>query len=213
MSSNDRPEISDPLKRAVRQKCKFACVMCGNPIYDIDHIEEYSVVQKHELDNLTLLCTMHHRQKTNKILSPDVVRERTNNISYARGGMPDINFPKCDLILGNNRIGEIIGNCFEVYEKDFLRIGYDEESKQVVINAKFYDRSGNIVFSIEDNIYSTSDDNWDVELEGNKIIFREGPHKVFLTIVLNGIQNSIIVSGKIFITDEYFSSKYRRPDR
>jgi len=202
--SEERPKIPSLLKREVRQKCKFGCVMCGNPICDVDHIDNYADVQEHDLDNLTLLCTMHHRQKTNKILSPEIVRERTNNIRHMRGGMPDINFPECHLILGNNIIKSIIGNCFEVQGKDFLRINYDNEAEQVVINAAFYNREENIIFSIEDNIYSTSDDSWDVELVGNRIIFREAPNKVLLTITLDGIKNLIIVKGKLYINDMYY---------
>lgn len=88
--------------------------------------------------------------------------------------------------------------------KDFFRIRIDNESNRLIIDAAFYDRSGKIAFAIEEKIYSTSDDTWDVESVGNKIIFREGPGQIFLTVTLDGIKNTITISGKLFISGTTF---------
>jgi HNH endonuclease len=65
------------IKRAVRQRCGFGCVICGNPIYEYEHMVPYAQVREHTLDNITLLCDGHHRIKTGGLLPLEVV-ERAN---------------------------------------------------------------------------------------------------------------------------------------
>jgi len=59
----ERPAISDPIKREVRQRCGFGCVICGVPIYDYEHMVPHTEVQEHLANNVTLLCPTHHREK------------------------------------------------------------------------------------------------------------------------------------------------------
>jgi hypothetical protein len=44
------------MKREIRQRCGFGCVLCGIRIYQYDHIIDYAQVQEHTADNITLLC-------------------------------------------------------------------------------------------------------------------------------------------------------------
>lgn len=203
--TEDRPPISRYLEREVRQKCGNACVMCGCPIYDYDHIDDWADVKEHTLENLTLLCTLHHRLKNKGILSREVVRERTKNIRHRpNNGLPDINFSTCKLILGDNVfLGKsMIG--LLIYERDYFYIDYDEKFKQVVIYAEFFDNNGNIVFKIEDNVYTHTTEAWDVETRGNSIVIRESFRKRLLIITLDGIGNTITILGKLFYDDNKF---------
>src|ERR1044071_10283987 len=59
-----RPQIPEPIKREVRQRCGFGCVICGMPLYNYDHMTEWSEVHRHDAANLTLLCPNHHHEKT-----------------------------------------------------------------------------------------------------------------------------------------------------
>jgi len=62
---NDRPPIPDPVKRTIRQRCGFGCVICGLPIYEYDHIFGYKNETGHIVEEITLLCDHHHKLKTN----------------------------------------------------------------------------------------------------------------------------------------------------
>ncbi|MBF0671336.1 MAG: HNH endonuclease [Salinibacterium sp.] len=66
--SDARPAIPAAIKREVRRRCHFGCVMCGAPVIDYDHMVEYAVAGSHDADNITLLCTQHHAEKTRKRL-------------------------------------------------------------------------------------------------------------------------------------------------
>lgn len=61
---NNRPNIPAKLKRKVRQRCGFGRIICGLPIYEYDHIVEYSKTKHHNEGELTLLCPTHHSMKT-----------------------------------------------------------------------------------------------------------------------------------------------------
>jgi 5-methylcytosine-specific restriction endonuclease McrA len=66
--ANDRDKIPRKTKLRVRQRCGFGCVICGHPIYQIDHMVDHAVVQEHKAANLTLLCPRHHDEKTKGLL-------------------------------------------------------------------------------------------------------------------------------------------------
>lgn len=200
-----RPQIPEPLQRKVRQKCKFGCVICGCPVYQIDHIQDWSEVKEHKLENLTLLCSTHHDQKTKGVLSREVVAKKTANIKDREfTGFADLNFSHCRLILGNNEIEGISALCFQINKKGFLRLGYDCENQIVIINAELFDAKGNCVIKIKDNNYQMSTDVWDIKAKGMNLIFRNKLRGVFLNIEFNGNDNYIKIIGRIYFEeDEY----------
>ena len=83
---DNRPPIPDPIRRAVRQRCAFGCVICGLALYEYDHIVQYSEVQTHEADNIVLLCNRHDREKTNRLLPVEAVVEASKNPANAGRG-------------------------------------------------------------------------------------------------------------------------------
>lgn len=195
-----RPEINNEVERQVREKCNFACVMCGCTIYDYDHIDDWSEVQEHRVENLTLLCTLHHRLKNKGILSKEVIRDRTENIRHKpNGGLPDLNLPKCSLIIGNNTVDSGFPSlCFCIRNRDYFHLNYDTNLNQVVINAAFFDNNGIEIFTINDNIYDHTREAWDVQTKGNSIIIKEGFRKRIFIVTLDSVNNSIIIKGKLF---------------
>ncbi len=70
---SERPAIPSGIKRKVRQRCGFGCVICGIPIYEYDHVPGYERVKRHRADELTLLCPQHHSEKTKGLLPLDRV--------------------------------------------------------------------------------------------------------------------------------------------
>jgi hypothetical protein len=68
-----RPPIGAEMEKEVRRRCGFGCVMCGLPLYEYDHILGWSNVQRHVAEEITLLCDMHHREKTHGLLPLDHV--------------------------------------------------------------------------------------------------------------------------------------------
>lgn len=86
-SGSARPPIPEGVKRSVRQRCGFGCVVCGCPIaYQYDHIEDYVLVEAHEESNITILCATHHQSKTAGRLSKAQVERADASPFNRRGG-------------------------------------------------------------------------------------------------------------------------------
>ncbi len=68
--------IPTAVKQEVRKRCGFGCVICGLPVFQYDHMEEFSVVKRHEAENITCLCGVHHDDKTYNRLPLSVVRAK-----------------------------------------------------------------------------------------------------------------------------------------
>ena len=69
-----RPPIPESMKREVRQRCGFGCVICGMPLYTYEHMLGYVNVDRHVAEELTLLCYQHQYERTQRKL-PLVGRE------------------------------------------------------------------------------------------------------------------------------------------
>jgi hypothetical protein len=61
-------EIPLPMKREIRQRCGFGCVLCGMPLYEYEHMLGFAQVQRHVAEEITLLCDQHHRERTSGLL-------------------------------------------------------------------------------------------------------------------------------------------------
>lgn len=74
-----RRDIPADIKRKVRKKCYFGCVICGGPIYEYEHIVEWSKIKEHTVDNIVLLCPNHHSMVTKGIISKDSIKSSVEN--------------------------------------------------------------------------------------------------------------------------------------
>jgi hypothetical protein len=64
-----RPIPAD-VKRQVRQRCGYGCVICAKAPYDYDHFDpEFKDAQSHDADGITLLCAEHHDLKKRSLLT------------------------------------------------------------------------------------------------------------------------------------------------
>lgn len=107
MADNDRPRIPSDIKRQVRQRCGFGCVICGRPLYQYDHLVPWSEVEEHEPDNLVLLCDQHHREKTSGLLPIEQVIEANEapaNLATGVSSPYDLHYGghDCEALIGSN---------------------------------------------------------------------------------------------------------------
>ena len=96
-----RTAIPAAVKLSVRQRARFGCVMCGSPIYDYEHIDGYNMTG-HDPDAMTLLCPMHHREKTAGRLPTELVRRAASspyNLSHSVGANHPLFYEPGSMIL------------------------------------------------------------------------------------------------------------------
>jgi len=203
--TNSRPTIPAAIRRAVRQKCRFGCVICGLPIYDYDHIVDYSIVKEHTEDNIYLACPNHHRLKGNKAIPVEVIKEKIQTLNRAYTTPSDLYFKKLTLILGNNRIINFGGTLFDFMGRNFMALKLGDS---LSINAVFRDHIGNKIMIIKDSEYRLWTDVWDIEWikQGETLIFRHKLGDVFLKVSFFTSTQTVRLLGKFYLNgDEYLN--------
>ena len=197
-----RPAIPAGIKREVRQRAGFGCVICGVPLTEYDHLEPWSEVQVHEASNIVALCTQHHREKTNKLLTVARIRRANTNPWNKRDGRtkPYI------LHYGDDPItvefGTVTFHTFPVERCVPLTVDGEEivswrvEDGVYLLSARWFDSNGNLVFEITDNEVAVNAHSWDVEFVGNHLTIRSGSGKVQLDVLFDVPKRVVFRSGE-----------------
>ena len=206
-----RPSIPEDIKREVRKRCGFGCVICGSPIYDYEHMEEWSIVQRHKADEITLLCPMHHREKTAKRMPPFIVKEANKNPHNFKSGVSDpyevlyyqdditvkLGFMKFQFI--NKENGAYLVPLV-VDRVPIILIEIIDEHYS--INMNLFDENNNLVLKIENNSLVYGIGLWDVTFQANRLTVREMKNKIFIEIVFEVPNVLSIPRGVIYCNGE-----------
>ncbi|MDX2762848.1 HNH endonuclease [Streptomyces europaeiscabiei] len=183
---SERPPIPEHVKQEVRKRCGFGCVLCGAPIYQYDHMREWSLGGAHEPENLTLLCASHHEEKTKKLIPIEKVRQadrkpfnRSREVSPAHilHYFGDI----FEVFLGSLTFKQKLsaeGSCSLVNINGETLLKLHLEENNLLITLKLYDKQGAPLVSIIDNelVYNTA--SWDVKFVGRALTVREGTGQI-----------------------------------
>jgi hypothetical protein len=108
-------EIPDPIKREIRQRCGFGCVICGNAIYEYEHVDPpFSEAKEHNSDHIVLLCGHHHRLVTKGLLSKQTVKEAARRPKCKEKGFSfgpfDIGHAPPVIVLGTAAYASVSGD-------------------------------------------------------------------------------------------------------
>lgn len=195
-----------PIQREVRQRCGFGCVICGLPLYEYEHMEEWAVVKRHVADEITLLCDQHHREKTGGLLPIEVVRAANKSPYNLREG----NSKPYNLhFAGTEATVEIGSNSFTCQDKGYGTamvpvsvdgtplIGLILADGHLLLNLVVFDEFNSPVLHIKNNqlIYSISP--WDIQLVGKKLTIREAHKKILFEIEFYPPSRVVINRGRL----------------
>ncbi|CRM87369.1 hypothetical protein [Pseudomonas sp. 22 E 5] len=217
---NPRPPIPPEIKREVRRRCGFGCVICGLPIYEYEHMLEWAEVQRHVAEEITLLCRQHHGEKTNRLLPKDNVVAADKDPYNKRIGVSTnylLHYSGSDvkLSMGGSRFsyeGMVDGFTFAPLVVDgFASILFRREQGRLFLTFFAHDELNKPVVSIVDNeiVYDTGQ--WDAEWVGQSLTIRESHRKILLKMTFNPPGEIKIEKGRILrngieilISDNYF---------
>ncbi len=167
--------IPTNVKRSVRQRCRFGCVVCGLGIYDYEHIDpEFKDAMEHDPDRIALLCPSCHAKVTRGQWSKDKIKAALRSPKAAQAGYAkeffDFTGGHPDVIVGGNTLR----NCripIMVHGDPLISITPSEDlGAPFNLSANFSDRFGAPTLSIENNEWRVWSNNWDVEVKGPRII-------------------------------------------
>jgi len=207
MSKEQRDGIPDPIKRRVRQRCGYGCVICGAPIYEYDHIIEWSIVKKHEAENITLLCPQHHSEKTKGLLTKEqVVRANSKPFALQEGNNPPLNLNfegnKASLKVGSlTFINEDVGfgaQLVPILIDGIPLVNIKLVSSKYLISMILFDRYNFPILKAVDNELIFRNDLFDVEMKANRLIIREAAGKILIEMVFKPPNEIIFRRGHLF---------------
>lgn len=180
-----------PIQREVRQRCGFGCVICGMPLYEYEHMEEWALVRRHVADEITLLCDHHHREKTNGLLPKEVVRKANKDPFNLREG---ISKPYLLHFSGDEAIVEIGGNTFSCKDQGYGTammpisvdgtplIGLILADGHFLLNLVIFNEYNAPVLHIKNNQLIFKPVAWDIQLVGTVLTVRENHRKILIEI-------------------------------
>lgn len=170
-------DIPEDVKRKVRQRCGFGCVICGNAIVQYEHFNPpFAQAKKHDPDGIALLCGGCHNEVTTGFGSKFLVSENSNNPFCLRRGYTahrlkmENDYPI--VVVGTTRWEKTI-TIFEVFGEPILQIEPPEKpNTPYLITGVFCDEEGNELFRIVKNEWIGSTSNWDITFSGGKVTIR-----------------------------------------
>lgn len=186
-------DIPDEIKREVRQRCGFGCVICGKPLYQYEHMPGFANVLRHRAEEITLLCPDHHAEKTNKLLPVEVV-ERANADPYnKRAGVSPayfLNFSgtRCEVKIGDNRfIAEDEGHggwCIPLIIDNIPLIMFRLEDGHLLFSLRVFNDKDELILDISDNYVKYSVTPWDIQLVGRRLTIKASARNILLDMEL-----------------------------
>ena len=198
--------IPEEIKRIVRRRSGFGCVICGLPIFDYEHIEEFSVEQAHDDNNIVLLCPLHHAEKTRKRLDKAVIRRAAANpVNLSK----DRTAGHVHLMVGDQALFEVGGNKYEFSfgavdgRFDAIRIGahtvlgLSAEDGCLLLDVSLTDQVGVEVLRIERGEMTISTGVWDYRIVGPTVTINSAERMISLE--MDFVPQGVIIRRGMFV--------------
>ncbi|MCX4906207.1 hypothetical protein [Streptomyces sp. NBC_00878] len=209
MTQNGR-YIPEPIKRQIRQRCGFGCVICGLPLYEYEHMREWSIVKEHNPDEMTILCPTHHAEKTRGLLPIAEVLTANSKPHNLRFGMSEA-FPlrysgdSCLVNFGSNRFmhdfaRDAVISALTIRGYPVIRIKKQDGS--LLLSLRIFDKEGKLLLDVDENELIFSVDSWDVELVGKRLTIRSGLRAILAQVEFVA-PSAIIINRGTFAYDGF----------
>lgn len=211
--AEDRPPIPKDIKREVRQRCGFGCVICGNPFYEYDHMYEWAKYKRHVASEITLLCKEHHGEKTSGRMPHFVVNEANKSPFNLRNKYSPYKFlyysgNKATIKMGGTEFtitDDGTGAFFEAIKiGDFSLMTIKLQDNHFLLSIYLCDIYNNPIFIIEENNFKYALGYWDIEFTGTRIIIRQASRDIFIKINFQTPNIVNIESGKFYYNGNKF---------
>lgn len=176
--------IESKTRREVRRNSRYGCIICRELYCHYHHFDpEFQDAKEHRADGICLLCPNHHGLVDSGRLLNSTIAENYARIRQQSGvGSPkhrEIILGSLVLGLGNSKFDFIEnGGCLLDYGgQPVLSIShiFDDFSGQYrpSLDGTLCDRDGVPILSIEDNTFVVESEQFDVEMVGREISFRD----------------------------------------
>lgn len=185
--------ISAEVRRQVRQRSKFGCVICRRGLYQYEHIDPpFEEAKQHDPAKICCLCGACHDAVTRGQISKQLIiiayqkiQELPNTDVNPPIGPLDFHDGNAELLIGGLLYSPAVRTILRYYGQDLICLSPGKYTgEQGSISAVFTDDLGNIVLRLEENEWIGSLTNWDIEVLGQSITIRQKKGRVVLQLRL-----------------------------
>lgn len=179
--------VPDGVKRKIRQRCGFGCVICGKGFYDYEHFEpDFCDAHEHNPEGMTLLCSQCNQKRARHRLSASTVAKADKNPRCLQQGfaneMFDFDNGPLEVIFGGVRFYDC-NHLIAINGKPIFSVEAPiNKHSPILLSGVFCDAVGRESLLIKENEWMVHTGNWDVECEGARIIIRSAPRQISLNL-------------------------------
>lgn len=179
--------IPEAIKREVRQRDGFGCIVCGSSFYQYDHLgTEFKDAEMHNPQQIVLLCGGCHDRKNRGALSTETIQVHAKSpycmqATFSWGPL-DLGHDHPEIVLGTVKARNV-RSLLTIDGEDIFSISPPLVSHgPFAVNASLYDKDGRQTIKIVSNEFQVMVSNWDVEVVGPRVTVRSAPAKFDLVI-------------------------------
>jgi len=179
--------VPPAIKREIRKRCGFGCVICGLGFYDYEHFDpDFVDATEHNPKGMTLLCSQCNQKRARGRLSAQTVAAANASPKCLERGFSSELFDFGSKPIEVKFAGVTFYDCrylIVVNDRPLLAVSPPKEPGQpVLLSGLFADGNGKVTLTIEDNVFSVDSDNWDVECVGPRITIRSAHRDISLIL-------------------------------
>lgn len=177
--TDDRPPIPAEVELEVRQRCGFACVVCGLPLYEYHHIRPWSEVPEHDPANIVLVCPNHHAEVTKGLLDPTTLE------SLSKCDKPSISTPHkmhyagdtCKVYFGDSDwISAGTPDAFFALVVDNVPLlGFQFRDGSPLLHLELLNENNYPILRSRGGFVQHVRDYWDIKWKGRRLTLRDRP--------------------------------------
>ncbi len=198
--------IPTPIRREVRRRCGFGCVLCGNAIITYEHFDPpFAKARRHDPKGITLLCGSHQIESAKRLLSKNTIQQADKNplcrqVGYAKhlfdigNGRPSLSFAGNDFTQCGPKIEFEGESLFELLPPEL-------KSHRWRLSARFRDQRNRIVCEIKENELLVNSGNFDVLETATRFEVRpEDGSAPYLEFEIDASRNALVLHRYSVIT-------------
>lgn len=175
------------VRLALRQEAGSRCVKCGLAIGEYHHIDPLFVdAKKHDPSRMAFLCYRCHRKFHSGFFSKEAIWEAKANPKARQQGFSfeEFDFPSHSMKV---HLGSLLcidcENIIVIEGNPVISVRPPKEAGgPLLVSAKLVDVDGSVRMWIDENVWKANVDNWDVEAAAGKIVFRDAPGRIRISV-------------------------------
>ncbi len=201
--------IPADIRRDVRQRSKFGCVVCRCGFYQYEHIDPpFENAMRHDPERICCLCGSCHYSVTRGQLSKEFVMASYRKIQAQQQsevsppfGPLDFHDGSAELMIGGLLYSPAVQTVLRYHGQDLIRVVPGRQGELGMISAVFTDESGCDVLRLVENEWVGSLDNWDIEVVGQRLKVRRKHGEISLQLRLDPPGRIVVERLDMCVTD------------